>query len=103
MSVLHLLGTAGEGGAETFFVELVEALARAGVGEAAAIRKHPGREARLKAAGVRVRTLPFGGPLDILSRTAAAGFAPITRASRAPPGPAADRGWVAQLVRAVDS
>ena len=47
MSVLHLLGTAGEGGAETYFVELLEALKRAGVDEAAAIRANPIREARL--------------------------------------------------------
>jgi glycosyltransferase involved in cell wall biosynthesis len=75
MSVLHLLGTAGEGGAETYFVDLVAALRRAGVGEVAAIRRHPGREAALKAAGVPVKVLPFGGPLDILSKTAAAGYA----------------------------
>jgi len=77
MSVLHLLGTAGDGGAETYFVDLVEALGRAGVGQAAAIRRHPGREARLKAAGVPVRTLPFGGPIDILTKTAAAGFGAV--------------------------
>jgi hypothetical protein len=35
MSVLHLLGTAGDGGAETYFVDLVTALRRAGVDEAA--------------------------------------------------------------------
>ena len=29
MSVLHLLGTAGEGGAETYFVDLLKALNRA--------------------------------------------------------------------------
>ena len=52
MSVLHLLGTAGDGGAETYFVDLVAALQRAGVGQAAAIRRHPGREAALQAAGV---------------------------------------------------
>ncbi len=46
MSVLHLLGTAGDGGAETYFVDLVAALKRAGVDEAAAIRAHPSREAR---------------------------------------------------------
>jgi glycosyltransferase involved in cell wall biosynthesis len=74
MSVLHLLGTAGDGGAETYFVDLVAALRRAGVTEAAAIRRHAGREAALKAAGVPVKTLGFGGPLDILTRTAAAGY-----------------------------
>lgn len=75
MSVLHLLGTAGDGGAETYFVDLVTALQRAGVGQAAAIRRHAGREAALTAAGVPVKVLGFGGPLDILTRTAAAGYA----------------------------
>ena len=74
MSVLHLLGTAGDGGAETYFVDLVAALRRAGVTEAAAIRRHAGREAALKAAGAPVKVLSFGGPLDILTRTAAAGY-----------------------------
>jgi glycosyltransferase involved in cell wall biosynthesis len=74
MSVLHLLGTAGDGGAETYFVDLVAALRRAGVTEAAAIRRHAGREATLRAAGVPVKVLGFGGPLDILTRTAAAGY-----------------------------
>jgi glycosyltransferase involved in cell wall biosynthesis len=74
MSVLHLLGTAGDGGAETYFVDLATALRRAGVSEAAAIRAHPGREAALKAAGVPVKTLRFGGPIDILTRTAVAGY-----------------------------
>ncbi|MFZ5721062.1 MAG: glycosyltransferase [Pseudomonadota bacterium] len=80
MSVLHLLGTAGEGGAETYFVDLVEALGRAGVPQAAAIRRNAGREARLKAAGVPFKTFPFGGPLDILTRPATAGFAAVHRA-----------------------
>jgi glycosyltransferase involved in cell wall biosynthesis len=77
MSVLHLLGTAGEGGAETYFLSLVEALQRAGVEQAAAIRGHAEREARLKAAGVPVKVLRFGGPMDILTKPAAAGFAAL--------------------------
>lgn len=77
MSVLHLLGTAGDGGAETYFVDLVTALKRAGVSEAAAIRSHPSREAALKAAGVPVKVLRFGGPLDIFTKTAAAGYAKL--------------------------
>ncbi len=80
MSVLHLLGTAGEGGAETYFVDLVEALGRAGVAQAAAIRANPGRERRLKAAGVPVKVLRFGGPLDVLTRPATAGFAKLQKA-----------------------
>ncbi|HET6971479.1 MAG TPA: glycosyltransferase, partial [Phenylobacterium sp.] len=79
MSVLHLLGTAGEGGAETYFVDLVTALKRAGVDEAAAIRGNVAREARLKTAGVPVKVLRFGGPIDILTKPAAAGFATLQR------------------------
>lgn len=75
MSVLHLLGTAGEGGAETYFLDLVSALRRAGVPEAAAIRPNAGREAALAAAGVPVKTLAFGGPLDLFTRRKAAAFA----------------------------
>jgi glycosyltransferase involved in cell wall biosynthesis len=79
MSVLHLLGTAGEGGAETYFVDLLKALRRAGVAEAAVIRGNAQREARLKAAGVPVKVLRFGGPIDILTKPAAAGFAALQR------------------------
>ena len=79
MSVLHLLGTAGEGGAETYFVDLLKALNRAGLPQAAAIRGNAGREARLKRAGLPVRVLRFGGPIDILTRPAAAGFAGLQR------------------------
>lgn len=75
MSVLHLLGTAGEGGAETYFVDLVKALRRAGVEEACALRANPVREARLQQAGVATRVLRFGGPIDILTRRAVARFA----------------------------
>jgi glycosyltransferase involved in cell wall biosynthesis len=77
MSVLHLLGTSGDGGAETYFVDLVRALARADVRQAAAIRRHAGRQAALTAAGVPVRALPFGGPIDFVTRTAAAGYARV--------------------------
>ena len=52
MNVLHLLGTAGEGGAETYFVDLVTAMAGAGVEESAALRANPVRQAALAAAGV---------------------------------------------------
>ncbi|MFN3511505.1 MAG: glycosyltransferase [Phenylobacterium sp.] len=75
MSVLHLLGTAGEGGAETYFVDLVGALARAGVGQAAAIRPNANRQAALAAAGVPTETFRFGGPVDILTRPRVGGFA----------------------------
>ena len=47
MSVLHLLGSDGEGGAETYFVDLVSALQQAGPEQACALRHHAGREAAL--------------------------------------------------------
>ncbi len=83
MGVLHLLGTAGDGGAETYFVDLVTALQRAGVKQSAAIRKHVGREAALSRAGVPVKVLGFGGPIDILTPLAAAGYAKLQGANLA--------------------
>jgi glycosyltransferase involved in cell wall biosynthesis len=79
MSVLHLLGTAGEGGAETYFLDLVRALKRGGVSQAAAIRRHSRRQARLSETGVPTKVLLFGGPIDVLTRPAAAGFANLNR------------------------
>lgn len=75
MSVLHLLGSNADGGAETYFVDLVAARGRLGLDEAAAIRAHAGREKALAAAGVAVKTFGFGNPLDILTRRGIAAFA----------------------------
>jgi glycosyltransferase involved in cell wall biosynthesis len=75
MSVLHLLGTAGDGGAETYFVDLLGALKRGGATEAAAIRAHPAREAALRRLDVPVEVLRFGGPLDVFTKRKAAAFA----------------------------
>ena len=75
MSVLHLLGTAGEGGAETYFVDLVSALATADLPQACALRPHPMRESALTAAGVPVGTFTFGGPLDLFSKPKIKAFA----------------------------
>ncbi len=68
MSVLHLLGSRGEGGAETYFVDLVSALNAQGPEQACAIRGNAGRSRALAEAGVVTRSYPFGGPLDILTR-----------------------------------
>ena len=46
MSVLHLLGSAADGGAETYFVDLVGALHEDGGDQAAAIRRIPGAKRR---------------------------------------------------------
>lgn len=98
MSVLQLLGSAEDGGAETYFSELTAALARAGVSQTAAVRAHPAREGALAAARVPATVLGFGGPLDWrtrrrLARLGEAGGARVmlawmNRAARhAPPGP----------------
>jgi glycosyltransferase involved in cell wall biosynthesis len=65
---LHLLGSAGEGGAETYFVDLVLALHDAGLPTDAAIRANAGRERALQEAGVALEVSPFGGPLDLATR-----------------------------------
>lgn len=75
MSVLHLLGTAGEGGAETYFLDLVGALAADGVPQAAAIRPNAKRVAALAGAGVPTGQFRFGGPLDLLTKPKVARFA----------------------------
>ena len=75
MSVLHLLGTAGEGGAETYFVDLVTGLAGSGQAQAAALRPNAARHAALAAASVPVKELRFGGPLDLFTAPAAGRFA----------------------------
>src|SRR5205085_11725017 len=65
------------------FVDLVGALQRAGVAQACAIRRHAGREAALKAAAIPTKVLPFGGPIDVVTRIAAAGFAKVQGAQLA--------------------
>ena len=75
MSVLHLLGTAGEGGAETYFLDLIAALADDGVKQAAAIRANPNREAALRRLGVPTGVFGFGGPIDLLTRPKIKAFA----------------------------
>lgn len=75
MSVLHLLGTAGEGGAETYFLDLVAALAANGVEQAAAIRANANREAALARLQVPTDVFRFGGPIDLLTKPKLNGFA----------------------------
>ncbi len=78
--VLQLMAGAELGGAEAFFERLVGGLARAGLTQAAVIRRHADRAARLTETGLQVRQVRFGGPLDLLSRlqirAAAKRFAP---------------------------
>ena len=65
MTVLHLLGSPRHGGAETYFLDLLEALHDGGPTQAAAIHANADREAALKAMGVRVDVLPFHPPFDL--------------------------------------
>ncbi len=75
MSVLHLLGAPGEGGAETYFLSLIEALKTTGEPQAAAIRPHPARERALAALDIPTRTLPFVPALTPLTRMGVKAFA----------------------------
>jgi glycosyltransferase involved in cell wall biosynthesis len=67
MTVLHLLGSPGDGGAETYFLDLVRALHEDGLPQAAAIHANPAREAALNALGVPAHVLPFGAPFDLVT------------------------------------
>lgn len=63
------------GGAETFFVDLVLALHRAGLEQRIVIRRNSARAATLAAAGLTVEQLRFGGLFDFSTRGALAAIA----------------------------
>lgn len=67
MTVLHLLGSPGDGGAETYFITLAGALKRAGLRQAAAIHANATREAQLASLSLPTRVLPFAAPFDLVS------------------------------------
>ncbi|ANP46857.1 glycosyltransferase [Candidatus Viadribacter manganicus] len=75
MSLLQTLGSPVNGGAETYFVSLTGAFARAGIAQAAAIRAHAGREHELKSLGVATRVLPFSRPFDFTTPNAISSLA----------------------------
>ncbi|MDP8916554.1 MAG: glycosyltransferase [Pseudomonadota bacterium] len=81
MTVLHALGSAADGGAETYFTDLVAALARGGESQVAAIRAHDGRLKALKRARVPTTVLPFGGLLDWRTRRRLRAYAVDWKAS----------------------
>lgn len=70
MRILSLLAGGANGGAETFFVTLANALAAAGEDSRAVIRPNPPRRADLEAGGVPVSEAPFGTWLDFRTRPA---------------------------------
>ena len=67
MTVLHLLGSPGDGGAETYFLSLVEALQADGLSQAVALHANGGREAALRALNIPATVLPFDAPFDIVT------------------------------------
>jgi glycosyltransferase involved in cell wall biosynthesis len=68
MRIAHIMAGAPAGGAELFFERLTAAQHRAGDAVLPAIRRNPGRAARLAQAGLIPVQLPFGGPFDLLTR-----------------------------------
>jgi glycosyltransferase involved in cell wall biosynthesis len=70
MRLLQAMGGARHGGAEGFFLRLAVALQRAGQDQLVLLR-HAAHAETLRAAGLAVRELPFGGVFD---RATASGF-----------------------------
>ncbi|CCG40503.1 glycosyltransferase [Magnetospirillum molischianum] len=77
--LLQMMAGARHGGAEAFFERLAPALARAGLAQHLLIRADAERAARLRAAGLEVTELGFGGALDLFTRRRAATIAKTFR------------------------
>jgi glycosyltransferase involved in cell wall biosynthesis len=67
MKAVQLLGSGKDGGAETYFLALIEALQADGVPQACALRPHAGRARRIGSLGMPLLEAGFGGPLDLLT------------------------------------
>ena len=67
MRVLHAMAGAQFGGAETYFVDMVSALHRAGLDQKVVIRSNPARAQALRRAGIEPVQIRFGGIIDRLS------------------------------------
>ncbi len=65
MRLLQVLAGAEHGGAETAFVDMCIAFAQAGQHVEVVTRPNSIRVPRLRAAGILVHTLPFGGAVDV--------------------------------------
>lgn len=66
--LLQAIAGAEHGGAETFFLRLAAALQHAGEPQHVLIRRNPARVQSLRAAGVTVTELAFGGFFDLTTR-----------------------------------
>ncbi|MDI3306260.1 MAG: glycosyltransferase [Acetobacteraceae bacterium] len=67
MRLAQVMAGARLGGIELFFERLTPALAEHGHEVVSIIRRNPARAAKLRAAGVEVSELPFGGYFDLLT------------------------------------
>jgi len=67
MTVLHLLGSPGDGGAETYFLHLAKALHEDGLSQAAALHANRGREEALSRLGIAAHVLPYDAPFDLVT------------------------------------
>jgi len=111
MRVMQVMAGGGQGGAETFYVDLVTAPHRAGLVQRAVIRRNPQRADILRGGGVDVCELRFGGRLDVVTKPALGReierFRPdivqtwMVRATKAcPPGPFIHVGWLCGYYKA---
>jgi glycosyltransferase involved in cell wall biosynthesis len=77
---MQMMAGARHGGAETFFVDMIAALARRGVVQFALTRPHGERLRMLGALGCDVATARFGPPFDLITR-----YRAVRRADRFKP------------------
>ncbi len=68
MRVMQIMAGALHGGAETYFVDLVSGLHRAGLDQIVVIRRNPGRAEALERHSIYPVELPFGGMFDFTTR-----------------------------------
>ena len=68
MHVFHIMAGRANGGAETYFADLLSCLAKAGVKQTAIISAGYNRGAELAAQGIDVRTEPLAVPFSPLQR-----------------------------------
>ena len=67
MKILQVMAGNDHGGAETAFVDMCIAMHEAGMDIEVATRANPVRVPALEKAGIKVHTMPFGGPIDVFT------------------------------------
>lgn len=67
MKILQVMAGGDHGGAETAFVDMCIAMRDAGMDIEVATRANTVRVPALESAGIKVHTLPFGGPIDVFT------------------------------------